>query len=417
MARRGDRSELRERGRADPALGHADGADERRIVVVVGDQPQVGDQVLDLGAVEPRLAAGHEIGNVLRPQFLLEQLRLVVAAVEDRVVRPAGAVVELVREQPPHHAFGLGLVVGRRRHPQRVAGPVLAPQLLVEELRIVGDQRVGRAQDPHRRPVVLLELDHLERRVVERQLREVLDRRAAPAVDRLVVVADRGQPRALAGQQPQQPVLRRVGVLVLVDEQLAAALAPARRRGLRRARAARSAARSGRRSRPPGTRAACRRSARRRRRRRLRRRLAAAFAAAAGATSAFFHWLIFHCALRARARSVVAISSATIGSMSSGSRIEKPGLSPSAFESPRTIDSPSAWKVLIRSACAASRRPAPASSAPTRSRISRAALLVKVIAAIVSGACPSSSRCAIFAVITRVLPLPAPASTSSGPST
>src|SRR5690606_20223202 len=59
----------------------------------------------------------------------------------------------------------------------------------------------------------------------------------------------------------------------------------------------------------------------------------------------------------------------------------------------------------------------PETSLPTRSRISRAALLVNVIAAIfAAGRFLRLTRCAIFSVITRVLPDPAPASTSRGPS-
>src|SRR5687768_4770745 len=53
----------------------------------------------------------------------------------------------------------------------------------------------------------------------------------------------------------------------------------------------------------------------------------------------------------------------------------------------------------------------------TRSFISRADLLVKVIAAMRrAGMRPDEIRCAIFSTMTRVLPLPAPASTSRGPS-
>lgn len=47
--------------------------------------------------------------------------------------------------------------------------------------------------------------------------------------------------------------------------------------------------------------------------------------------------------------------------------------------------------------------------------ISRAALLVKVTARILSGETPCRIKCAIRNVITRVLPLPAPASTRTGP--
>src|SRR5262245_11633521 len=50
-----------------------------------------------------------------------------------------------------------------------------------------------------------------------------------------------------------------------------------------------------------------------------------------------------------------------------------------------------------------------------RSRISSAALFVNVTAQIACAGTPCASRCAIRNVITRVLPEPAPASTSSGP--
>ena len=50
-----------------------------------------------------------------------------------------------------------------------------------------------------------------------------------------------------------------------------------------------------------------------------------------------------------------------------------------------------------------------------RSRISAAALLVKVMAAMRLGSQPAWIRRAILCVMTRVLPEPAPASTRQGP--
>ena len=56
-------------------------------------------------------------------------------------------------------------------------------------------------------------------------------------------------------------------------------------------------------------------------------------------------------------------------------------------------------------------------SACRRSRISAAALLVKVMASTCQGRTPKSAiMCAMRYVSTRVLPEPAPASTRSGPS-
>ena len=63
-------------------------------------------------------------------------------------------------------------------------------------------------------------------RVVLVQLAQVVGRRAAPAVDRLVVVAHRGERRAHPGELLQQAVLRDVGVLVFVDQDVAQAVLP-----------------------------------------------------------------------------------------------------------------------------------------------------------------------------------------------
>ena len=69
------------------------------------------------------------------------------------------------------------------------------------------------------------------------------------------------------------------------------------------------------------------------------------------------------------------------------------------------------WKVPIQSAA-----PGMPSSASVRWRISLAALLVKVTARMLWAAAPSAStNQATRCTSTRVLPLPAPASTSTGP--
>jgi hypothetical protein len=79
----------------------------------------------------------------------------------------------------------------------------------------------------------------------------------------------------------------------------------------------------------------------------------------------------------------------------------------------RRILVPMAWKVPSQGMPSAT---GPISAA-TRSFISRAALLVKVTARMSKGrARPVAIRWAIRVVSTRVLPVPAPARTSTGPS-
>ncbi len=98
---------------------------------------------------------------------------------------------------------------------------------------------------------------------------------------------------------------------------------------------------------------------------------------------------------------------------SSVSRMVKSLLSPAISAWRRSILAPIEWKVP--SHCMPSTTPPMRS--PTRVFISRAALLVKVTARICQGlARPVPSRWAMRVVSTRVLPVPAPASTSTGPS-
>jgi hypothetical protein len=78
---------------------------------------------------------------------------------------------------------------------------------------------IRRVEDGAGRAVVLLEPHHAARREVLLEVEDVADVRAAPAVDRLVVVADHHQVAVRRRQQLQEPVLRAVRVLVLVDEQ------------------------------------------------------------------------------------------------------------------------------------------------------------------------------------------------------
>jgi cysteine-rich repeat protein len=77
----------------------------------------------------------------------------------------------------------------------------------------------------------------------------------------------------------------------------------------------------------------------------------------------------------------------------------------------RTISPPRAWKVLIHTSFEAG-----PTSWCSRSRISSEALLVNVTAAMARGGTPDRMSRSMRCVMTRVLPLPAPASTRAGPA-
>ena len=105
--------------------------------------------------------------------------------------------------------------------PHLLALRQLGPERLAEPALVGGDDAGGGGEDMRGRAVVLLEPDHLRAGEVLLEAQDVADLGAAPAVDRLVVVADAGDVAVAAGEQPQPQVLRDVGVLVLVDEDVA----------------------------------------------------------------------------------------------------------------------------------------------------------------------------------------------------
>ena len=104
-----------------------------------------------------------------------------IAAVQDRVVGKARAVLELVRHQLHHHTLGFVLVVARGVNSYRIADAVIAPQFFLEHLGVVVDQVVRDLEDALRGTVVLLQLDDAQLGIVIAQVVQVLDACAAHA--------------------------------------------------------------------------------------------------------------------------------------------------------------------------------------------------------------------------------------------
>ena len=92
---------------------------------------------------------------------------------------------------------------------------------------VIGDEGIGEAEDARAGAVVLFQHDDLEGRIVLLEAGQVLGPGAAPGVDGLVVVADHGEGAPRADQTPDQFVLGAVGVLILVHQQVTQARLPA----------------------------------------------------------------------------------------------------------------------------------------------------------------------------------------------
>ena len=168
------------------------------------------------------------VGNAQQLQGFFDRPGLVVAAKQDGELAPGNFLGLLEVMDLGGDPFGFVLVVAAGPDAHVLAVAMLAPQLLEVRVRIFRDQGIGAAQDLPAAAVILFELDHLQARIVGGEPVEVFRIGAAPGIDALVVVAHAGQAAARAGEVFQQAVLRAVGILAFVHQQVADALAPGR---------------------------------------------------------------------------------------------------------------------------------------------------------------------------------------------
>ena len=203
-------AELPQRGVPDAALGRGDGAQECRVVIVVHPQAKPGAQVLDFSAVKKALPARHLVGNLRLAQCLLEHPCLVVGAIQHgkvtkllvlRAAAHRGTGARAKALDAGHGALGLVFFVVGVHHAHRLAFTQIAPQVFGEQLGVGANHVVGGPQNGTGGAVVLLQLDDLELRVINRQLFQVVQRGAAPAIDGLVVIAHSREAAALTHQQ------------------------------------------------------------------------------------------------------------------------------------------------------------------------------------------------------------------------
>ena len=214
-------------GVADAPPRRVDDPGEGDLVGGVDEQAEVGDRVLDLRPLVELGPADHLVGKLEAHQRVLQHPAHRVGPIEDRDL---GALHPLLLGEAADlagHPARLLVLVGQLGELHRLAVGAFGPEPLGPALAIALDHRVGGGEDRLGGAVVLLQLDHRGVGEVVLEIEDVADVGVAEAVDRLIVVADHHQVAVLGGEQLQQPVLGVVGVLVLVDEDVAEDAAPA----------------------------------------------------------------------------------------------------------------------------------------------------------------------------------------------
>ena len=142
-----------------------------------------------------------------------------IGAVQHRHFAPCAALLHPLAD-PIHDEVRLVALVERGVQLDALAVLTAGPQRLAEPAGVVGDERVGRFQYRAGGAVVLLQLVEHRLRIIAAKLMQILDSRAAPTIDGLIVVAD-GEGKARGAREQREPfVLDGIGVLEFVHQDM-----------------------------------------------------------------------------------------------------------------------------------------------------------------------------------------------------
>jgi hypothetical protein len=226
--------------RADAARRKVDHAQKAGVVVRVLQQAQVGQRVLDFGALKEAQAAVHAVGHGGVEQGRFDDPALRVAAVEHGNLLALQAVALHQLPNLIDHPLRLGQVGAGLVHAHGLARALRGAQALAQAAAVVADELVGRVEDVAVAAVVLLQLDLVLHIELAHKVGHVAHARAAKGVNALVVIAhghDAGVRVQLAIDhvarhllEPQ--VLQAVGVLELIDQDVAKAPLVVRAQGV-----------------------------------------------------------------------------------------------------------------------------------------------------------------------------------------
>src|ERR1700690_1870012 len=178
-------------------------------------QADVGERVANFRALIKTEAAHHAMANAHPAQDFLKRARLRTSAVKD-----SGLGIGILAQEGGNLAANKFRLSGRilsLEKAHQVPRADVSLEILAQAIGIVGDNSGSGIEDGLRGAVILFQPDDLRSGEILGKALQIAGARPAPAVDRLVLVADDTHVLARAGQKAYQLFLRRIGILKLID--------------------------------------------------------------------------------------------------------------------------------------------------------------------------------------------------------
>ena len=204
---------------ADAARGAVDDALQRDRVIGIQRQLEIGNDVAHFQALIKREAADDVVLQPRATHRLFKHARLRIRAIQD-----GGAQVVLILAVFQYlcgNEARFRFRVKRLEVTHAIALWIRSPKVLALALDVVLHHGAGNVENCLRRTIVLFEPDRLRVGKVVLKVEDVGDVGAAPFVDRLIFIANYRDVLRFLRQQTNQRKLKRVCILVLINQDVA----------------------------------------------------------------------------------------------------------------------------------------------------------------------------------------------------
>ena len=233
------------RGLTDSALWRVENAQKADGISRVHQQLEIGKNVLDLAPVVEAKTSDNNVGDAPSHQRFFHGTTLRIGSIENRHIAPTQIWMSCIQHaHAMHDCFSLGNLVIATGQADQLTLPTCWAQDLVNTLGVMSDQGIGGLKNSSRRAIILLKLDHRASGIVRRSITKVIleahqnSKICRPeAVNTLIGITD-NKNRALlpvveqfrittiSYQQLDKFVLRTVGILIFVNQNMPEAAMP-----------------------------------------------------------------------------------------------------------------------------------------------------------------------------------------------
>ena len=206
-------------GRVSDATSRiVDDALESLLVIRVGNETEIGYDVLDFLALVEAQAPINTIRNALFAKFFLKATALGVGTVKNGKVAIFATVLTLDAFDVLADYQSLFLVAIGRLVQQFLALVILAEHILWYLVAVMLDEAVGCVDDGLRTTIVLFEFEELGIIKMLGKIEDVVDVRTTKTIDTLRIIADGTYTLFLLAELQDDIHLHMIGVLVLIDQ-------------------------------------------------------------------------------------------------------------------------------------------------------------------------------------------------------